>query len=568
MPTRYILRIQPDVAEDPRVVGERLARFATDSRAEEVCLFLCNMEFWDGHVTIDELERWLTAARGWRDALQEAGIAVSLNPANTLGHGDWDRTFRAEQQWQPMVDQWGRAATAQVCPLDPTWRDYFVDVLSRCARDGYGTVWIEDDIRLHNHMPLDWGGCFCPLHLEEFAARTGVETSREELVAACTAPGAPSPWRSEWMRMWDDTGRELLAMCRAAVDAQGSRLGLMSSRTEQHAAEGRDWPAWLEIPAAHRPHFWGYSEVTGREFASSVVLLDQQRGVQPAALESYPEIECWPYGAWNKSYAQTAAQMALAQVAGSDGLALSVTDFLANHPADEPGLSGFLAQWRSTMDWLSESFPKTMRSTGVGLPWSKSAARDVALDRSTPRWQSLVVQNRGWAYALLGTGHATTATTSAVNALSGESVWGFSDEELEGMFAGGLLLDAGAAVVLARRGFGHLIGVEGAAFVERPAAVVATREVCHDSTFTLRPGASFSVDPATWPDVPGGAPWRIMQGVPAEGARIISRWWTRRVGRPDTALSFSRTTAAAALPRSRGRRTGRTWFSAANSPPS
>ena len=40
-------------------------------------------------------------------------------------------------------------------------------------------VWVEDDFRFHNHAPLEWGGCFCDLHIAEFSKRAGRELSRE-----------------------------------------------------------------------------------------------------------------------------------------------------------------------------------------------------------------------------------------------------------------------------------------------------------------------------------------------------------------------------------------------------
>ena len=46
--------------------------------------------------------------------------------------------------------------------------------------------------------------------------------------------------------------------------------------------------------------------------------------MQPAGVESGPEIECIPYGAWNKSFRQVAAQLTAAQVFGSTHLNISL----------------------------------------------------------------------------------------------------------------------------------------------------------------------------------------------------------------------------------------------------
>ncbi|WP_328885177.1 hypothetical protein [Streptomyces sp. NBC_00316] len=515
-----MLRLQVDPADDPAEVTERMLRLVKDSRADEICVFFFGMEFNDGHERPAAIGSWLERTRGWRSALRAAGVAVSLNPGHTLGHDDWGRMRR--EPWQTMVDQHGTAAEVTVCPLDPAWRAYFAESLRRYAAEDIATVWIEDDIRLHNHAPLDWGGCFCPLHLAEFASRTGASPTRSELVAACSAPGEPHPWRGAWLDMLDDTATELMAQWRAVTDAHGIRLGLMSSRPESHAAEGRQWSRWLDTVEVHRPHFWTYADTTGPELAASAALLDAQRAVQRPGLASYPEIECWPYGQWNKSFRQTGAQMALAQILGCEGLAVSLYDFLGNHPDDEPARAGFLTDWRPTLDWLADTFPTSLRTVGVDIPWSPQTARELRIDANGTaaggRWQALEVPHREWAGWLGSIGHAVTSRggESAVRALAGESCWAYDDVQIRDWLRGGLLLDGPAAEILHRRGFGDLIGVHGMR-TPGPEGPVPAREICTDPEFALRVGARISADAV----VNGHRALAVAD--PAPGARVASR---------------------------------------------
>ncbi len=154
MGTRYVLRVQADPADEPAQVAERMVRLAERTGAEELCVFLFGMEFNDGNEPLDRIGHWLDRTRPWRAAVRAAGIAVSLNPGHTLGHCDWGRPRRDD--WQPMVDQRGRAADVVVCPLDPGWRAYFAETLRRYVAEDLAAVWIEDDIRLHNHAR--WSG--------------------------------------------------------------------------------------------------------------------------------------------------------------------------------------------------------------------------------------------------------------------------------------------------------------------------------------------------------------------------------------------------------------------------
>lgn len=514
MPTRYVLRVQADQTDDPREIEQRLLRLVKDTGAEEISVFFAHMEFFAGHETPEEVAVWLDWSRPWRTALRDAGVTVSLNPPHEIGHADWGRSARQEP-WQRLVDQNGRVAEVQVCPLDPGWQAYYERLLRMFVREDFDIIWVEDDIRLHNHAPLDWGGCFCPLHLAAFRERTGVDASREELVAACTAAGEPHPWRDQWLDTWQDTLLDLVRSWRAITSEHGRRLGLMSSRMPEHAAEGRRWEDWLNAFDVHRPHFWYYSDVPGSELPCSIAGLDLQRRMQPEGLISYPEIENWPYWRWNKSYRQTAAQCALAHIMGSDGLSLSLYDFPGNRPDDDPTRARFLHAWRDTFDWLADTFPKSLRSTGVMVPWSQDVARRVRLGESSGRWQSLEVPSAGWAPWLAACGQPFAAVPVQEDApapgdvvsLSGPDVWAYSDSLLRTWLARGVLLDGLAAKILFDRGFGPLIGLSAAEAWDGPPATI---EVCTDPEFGWL-GAKVSVD---FDHV------QLLRATPVEGARV------------------------------------------------
>ena len=61
-----------------------------------------------------------------------------------------------------MVDFRGNAAAAVVCPLDGNWQRYFIETLRLYAAEGFRVVWIDDDIRYHNHAPLGLGRLLLP----------------------------------------------------------------------------------------------------------------------------------------------------------------------------------------------------------------------------------------------------------------------------------------------------------------------------------------------------------------------------------------------------------------------
>lgn len=240
MSSHFTLRMQFSAHEDPEEVRQWVLDLAGKAPVDEVMVFFFGEELNTGHEPMEGVRFWIERTRPWRQALRERGLAVSLNIWQTLLHRDNARTLHPGQHWQTMVGPHGEQAAACVCPLDPNWRAYYEQMLRLFAREGFRVIWVQDDFRLHNHRPLTWGGCFCPLHVAEFGRRTGLTAAREQIFHNCTAPGQPHPWRQLWLDMWDDTMREVVSSWRAMVEPAGTRLGLMSSRMEAHAAEGRD----------------------------------------------------------------------------------------------------------------------------------------------------------------------------------------------------------------------------------------------------------------------------------------------------------------------------------------
>ena len=520
MPTRYTLRMQFSPEEDADPVTDELLRLVKAAHVDEIMFFYFAEELNDGHDPLERIQEWNDRSRPYRHALTEAGVAVSLNPWHSLLHTDRHRHLRAGQNWQTMVDPNGLAAEACVCPLDEDWRRYFEQTLHMYGRERFRVVWLDDDIRLHNHAPLEWGGCFCPLHLAELEKRKGIHTTREELVRRCTAPGQPHPWRDAWLDMWDETQTELITHWRDVLGEYGVELGLMTSAPEHHAAEGRRWVRWWKAiggdrPPVHRPHFWPYCDICPDHLSGSIALLDQNRRLQPAEVENGPELDLgFSSFPWHRSYRQVAAEISLALVHGANNLNITAHEMIGNQPSDAPDVAEFLDRWRPTFDWLADTFPMTLKQVGVGLPWSQDMARRVRTGASG-RWESLLCPTRGWASWLGPAGHAFAMHPSPqVNALAGPIAWVFSDDQLRDWLSRGMLLDGEAAHILLERGFGEMIGVRGARMITQQDALY-TIECCTDTDFGLRVGGRMNVD-----ERPHAA--CMFQAELADGARAVS----------------------------------------------
>lgn len=511
------LRLQFSPRQDPAEISAQLLQLVDSAPVDEVMFFYFGEEQNNGHESLEHIQEWIDASRPYRAALTARGIAVSLNPWHTLLHSDSGRRLKDGQNWQTMVDADGQSAQAVVCPLDADWQAYYLETLKLYAREDFRVVWIDDDIRYHNHAPLNWGGCFCPQHVAEFNRRAGTNASRDEIVRACLAAGEPHPWRGIWLDMWQETQLEFLAKCRVTLEAGGVQMGLMSSLMEAHSAEGRRWGDWWktfsgENVPVHRPHFWGYSDAPGAHLIFGIAHLDQNRSIQPAEIESGPEIENFPYGRWNKSYRQTFAQMALALTLGASNLNVSLFDFMGNRLADDPTRADFLKRTRPSLEFLAETFPPTLQSAGVGLPWSQNLARRIHLPENA-NWRDLQVHSRGWAYWLGAAGIAFSAhEQESVNALAGESAWGLDDDQIERLLSQGLLLDGVAAYILAQRGFGAEMGIRSARMVTQNELLYSIE--CSATSMSRYPQISVNNKPHTR---------HLLQAALAPAAQLVSR---------------------------------------------
>jgi hypothetical protein len=133
-----------------------------------------------------------------------------------IGKGKFQTIIRAD----------GSIAREACCPLDTEYRETFSDYVSTTVQIARPfMVNSEDDLHLS-------GGCFCPLHLEEFAKRENRYYSREELQTIFQSKTAESyRLRVTWGELSRDSLVSIAVSVREKVDriAPETRLCLCQS---------------------------------------------------------------------------------------------------------------------------------------------------------------------------------------------------------------------------------------------------------------------------------------------------------------------------------------------------
>ncbi len=466
---RYILRyyIDPGFCEPER--RAELVEFCLQSSIEEVMLFLNPEELFRGWLNDSELESWLNSAETTAAALRAAGIAVSVNPWTTLVHLARGRSFGGTgKKFTPLVGETGVESTITACPFCREWQDWLCREFSMIAeRLKPEAIWVEDDWRLHNHEPsMNYGGCFCRLHLKRFAELAKIPSvTREELMKKILAPGAPHPWRKIWLQVCRESLLEPARRLRAAVPA-GVKLGLMSSSPDVHASEGRDWKLLQKAFAPSgdflcRPHLPPYTEGRALQTLPSITRLTVANYDRP--LTVYPELENSPRcGRYSKSAAYSAWEILTSVCYGASGITINHYDMMGNGIALDPGFGKMLRGIKSRLNLVEALKIDDRNSVGVDILFRPDFSGKVhtGSGRSLAELCGNTFQ-MGDMLTTLGFSirFVTEPTAGRLTALCGQTARALSDAELRELFASPCLIDAETAAVMVERSLGDLIGV-------------------------------------------------------------------------------------------------------------
>jgi hypothetical protein len=510
---RYILRYQIPVKGYEQYVN-KLVNYCKDNHVDEVFLATNGIRTWVGGIeTIDEAKRYSQIVGYAMDKLRSIGVDVSINVGCTIGHSDFNQDLRKLFPFQFQVDVSGVESKACPCPLDPKWQSHISEIYRIYASLKPKTIWVDDDFRLCSRPPVRWG-CFCPLHLEEFARRFGKHLSREELVREVLKPSyPPTEARKIWFEVLGDTMIHAATVLEKAVHqvSPNTRIGLMTVWPESHSVEGRRWHELLKaLSGQHRPAvrplFLGYPEGDKRSILQGFTYTLHTAALVPRDTEIYLEVENYPnYTVFGKSAKFIWLQTALSQLYGFPDVTIN---FGSMAPIDEePKYGEMLKNSKPFFNAVTElvSQAKSIYK-GVGLFFHEQGALFRITDGKS--WDEFV-DRRPWDLTLPLLGFSITYGESDVYAVSGDSILALSDSELRSLLKKGLILDAGAAKALCMRGFSHLIGVEVGEAINNGYA-----EEILDEEFGKRPGEAPTY-------IPGPGWLRTIE--PHPGARVVSQ---------------------------------------------
>lgn len=514
---RYHLRATV-LADSPPSVDDALLQLVEDARFDEVMFFLPHSEERSpGLGTVEEIKASAARVAPLFPKLRAMGVAPSVNVWWTVAFSDFpgarrDLTDRFDFRWAVNAD--GKPSRAVACPRDDAWREHVHFMYRAFAELQPDRIWIDDDVRMTMRADMHCP-CFCDVCLAEMARRTGREFDRQELLKAIMAD-PPNPVRNAWLDYQHELMLEIVRGIERAVHeiSPQTHVSLMHSHFEIHAPEGRKWGELLEAlgqpTPSFRPGIGPYTEVAGMGILEATHSARQTAAILPPHVPVIPEIENYPHSRFGKSLATVRADLVIGQLLGLPEMTFSIyrmSERLDLELERDNAWARLLRETKPYLQQIADLNIKRDQFRGVSLPLHEEVARHVrgAGEQIRPIF---LYRLRPWDTALPMLGVATHYGTGGVTALAGEQVLCLSDEKLQEVLRGGLLLDARAAESLLLVGKGDVIGV-----TERLPDAPGVTEVISDAEFG---GLTGDIINLRCEGTPRQFAWK-------DGARIISR---------------------------------------------
>ena len=400
------------------------------------------------------------------DKLRRAGIRVSLQISNTIGHGQYMSSCNNTglvydgAPTEHMVGPDGTVAGYCFCWNGAHFRDYTVREMRVYAKLKPYRVWIDDDVRASNHDPVNMG-CFCDRCIGKFNRLYNSGFDRAGLVREINR-GEPV-WRERWVKfLRDGIGGFVEQLTAAICDVSPeTRMGLQYCAHGGYTGYGFAYifDAMRRAsgkPVGSRPGGGAYDDHDPRQQLNKAYFMAFQNSMLPDDVtEIRPEIENLPFTYGTKSPAGTCMETSLYMATGANAMSYSMLMHLTE-PMDyyERTFRGF-SQHRDYWNALTAANESTFPA-GLGIYASRSAwKRKLGENERDFAWRNECWRS-GTELARMGIPlcYGAENRPSPVYLLHPDCVASLSDEEIKTLLASPVFTDGRTVAYLAEHGYG------------------------------------------------------------------------------------------------------------------
>ena len=451
------INIAPLLPGREEEVANDLRRLARETCVDSVA-FSCSL-CPEGDPPLDKAAAFVPLVARMKERLAGTGLRVGVLVQSTMGHG---YVPDSPAPFQTLRLRDGRAP-AVFCPLDDAFRAHVrAQVASLVAGCDPDFLLLDDDTRLGS----GYGGCLCPLHRSALARRLGApETSFEDLAAAL-ASGADPALQRAFDETQGDSMERFFRDVRASIDSAKPGLPAILCSCGYEMPLTPRFSKILAAPGQRRSVRLNNGRYI-REGLRDIPFWLHGTAWQLAQREPDMDVLCEPDTCPHNRYATAATilhyHLTLSLLEGCAGAKLWLTRLHEWEPASGEAYRRLLAENKSFYPALAALRPTW---EGIRVPLAATAAWGID-------WGSSLLGAFGFPYANVragGSGGAAPCCPQAPWALSAHDVLVLSDDELRAILRGRALLDGGAAVELAKRGFAPLTGVDARDWGDLPRA--------------------------------------------------------------------------------------------------
>ena len=403
-------------------------------------------------------------ARRMADA-RAKGYRAGINVLATLGHVSESLSTSLSGPYIPITGIAGDVCRGSLCPNDENARGYIKQLYTLLARANPDYIWIDDDVRIAWHPPVI-AGCFCDKCLAIFEKECGKKYTRETLKAAFITGTDEQrvALRRAWIRHNTDTIARLLRLIETSVHEvkPGLPLGYM---TGDRFYEGYAFDEWARILAGAgkaevrwRPGGGFYRDERPDELAMKSHDLGRQVSILPADVVSIQsEIENFVYERLAKSANITALEAASHIASGCTGTAFNVLSMYDEPLTEYEPLMARLAGQRPFLDLMARRLGRAPVA-GIFTLWTKDSA--AVCDLAGGDWGAarayLTPQNSN--LFQIGLPSSYSMDHASVTVLCGDGIRALAKEQILGLLAKGVFMDAQALSFLNQAGYSELTG--------------------------------------------------------------------------------------------------------------
>lgn len=398
------------------------------------------------------------AFRELKEKLKDDNIESGILIQSTIGHG-WAGAVTCERGWAEIINIKG-ITLHRLCMLDPDVRAYTRDMIKMLAAEKPAFFLVDDDLRAINNSD-NGPECFCDLHMAEFNRRSPQKFTREELIEKIKT-GA---WNDPAVQLFEAIRRETVLgyakLIRNAIDevdpsipcgycSGGGEYLLAGEIARTLAGKGE---SFLRINNAAYMEAWGpvnsfYNIMYQTAFKVSAA------GKIDTVLD---ESDIYPHNAWSKSAISMHAHITGGILNGVSGGKLWISDLSNKCDFD-------IARHRAILKEHIGFYNTLLNEVGQ-IRWCgpNAVLRDPAFQFHPGHALQPLLDNN-WSATILDPlgipSHYGKIDKNAINTLTADTVNALSDDDLKLVLSGKALVDGGAALKLAERGFASHLGVK------------------------------------------------------------------------------------------------------------